>query len=162
MFKLFNKAKKKQEIFACTSGSYIPLNEVKDEVFSKGLIGVGCGIEPKESMIVSPTKGVVTMIFPTKHAIGLKCESGVEIMLHIGLDTVMMKGDGFELQVSENDEVEVGDPIVRVDFDKIEKAGHGKTVLMIVTNTNQLEFKITDNSHHDVHLNQCIFVLEEK
>lgn len=162
MFKLFKKSKKKQEIFACTRGSYVPLNEVKDEVFSKGLIGVGCGIEPKDSMIVSPVKGVVTMIFPTKHAIGLKCESGVELMLHIGIDTVMMKGEGFELLVSENAELEIGDPIVQVDFAKVEAAGHAKTVLMIVTNSNELEFSITDNSHHEVDQNHCVFVLEEK
>lgn len=101
------------------TGDLIPLAEVSDEAFSSGIMGPGFGIHPTDGTVYAPFAGRVVMIFPTKHAIGLKSDTGVEILIHVGLDTVKLNGEGFEMIVSEGQLIQRGDPLLKVDFKNI-------------------------------------------
>lgn len=101
------------------TGDLIPLAEVSDEAFSSGIMGPGFGIHPTDGTVYAPFAGRVVMIFPTKHAIGLKSDTGVEILIHVGLDTVKLNGEGFEMIVSEGQLIQRGDPLIKVDFKNI-------------------------------------------
>ncbi|MFJ3388019.1 N-acetylglucosamine-specific PTS transporter subunit IIBC [Lysinibacillus sp. NPDC086135] len=98
------------------TGDLIPLAEVPDEAFSSGIMGPGFGIHPTDGTVYAPFDGRVIMIFPTKHAFGLKSDTGVEILIHVGLDTVKLNGEGFEMIVSEGQLIQRGDPLLKVDF----------------------------------------------
>ncbi|MGE7688490.1 N-acetylglucosamine-specific PTS transporter subunit IIBC [Lysinibacillus sp. NPDC097214] len=101
------------------TGDLIPLSDVPDEVFSSGIMGPGFGIHPKDGTVHAPFDGQVVMLFPTKHAIGLKSETGVEILIHVGLDTVTLNGEGFEAMVTEGQLIQRGDTLLKVDFEGI-------------------------------------------
>jgi len=101
------------------TGDLIPLSEVPDEAFSSGMMGPGFGIHPKDGTVHAPFDGQVVMIFPTKHAIGLKSETGVEILIHVGLDTVNLDGEGFETLVTDGQVIQCGDPLLIVDLETI-------------------------------------------
>ena len=98
-------------------------------------MGKGIGIVPDENVIKSPIKGTVTALFPTKHAIGITSEDGVELLLHIGIDTVELEGKFFHSFVEQDDSVNLGDSLIKVDVEEVKKAGYDPTVIMIVTNT---------------------------
>lgn len=125
----------KVAIAAPISGEIKPLEEIKDDAFSSGALGKGLGILPKEKIVKSPIKGKVASLFPTNHAIGIVSEDGVEVLLHIGIDTVDLKGEHFRALVEQGAEVALGDPLIEVDFDQVIAAGYDPTVIMIVTNT---------------------------
>lgn len=131
---------------APVDGRIIPLKEVNDEVFSSSSLGSGVGIDPDTDLIVSPVDGKITMTYKTGHSIGVSSLGGNEYLIHIGINTVNLKGDGFKVQVKEGQEVKKGDPLVQVDFDKIKKAGYDPTVLLLDLNTpeNKLNFNATD------------------
>jgi PTS system beta-glucosides-specific IIC component len=118
-------------------GNVIPLSEINDNVFSKGLLGKGVGIQPEENIIVSPIEGTVLTILESKHAIGLISSEGVEILIHVGIDTVNLKGAPFELFVKEGDYVSVGQELMAIDFKKIKEKGYDDTVILIVTNSDK-------------------------
>lgn len=101
------------------TGDLIPLSDVPDEAFSSGIMGPGFGIHPKGGTVHAPFDGQVVMIFPTKHAIGLKSDTGVEILIHVGLDTVTLNGEGFETMVTEGQLIQRGDTLLKVDFESI-------------------------------------------
>lgn len=101
------------------TGEIIPLSEVPDQAFSSGMMGTGFGIKPKDNVIQSPIDGKVSMIFPTKHAIGLVTDTGVEVLIHIGLETVKLNGKGFELLVEQNQLIQRGDALIKVDLDYV-------------------------------------------
>ncbi len=101
------------------TGNLIPLSDVPDEAFSSGIMGPGFGIHPKDGTVHAPFDGQVVMIFPTKHAIGLKSDTGVEILIHVGLDTVTLNGEGFETMVTEGQLIQRGDTLLKVDFESI-------------------------------------------
>ncbi|MED3929077.1 PTS glucose transporter subunit IIA, partial [Priestia megaterium] len=105
--KLFSSKTKIKEttILSPISGDILPISEVPDPVFSQKMMGDGFAIEPTEGKVVSPVEGEVVQLFHTKHAIGLKTEAGTEILIHIGLETVEMKGEGFEAHVKQGDKV---------------------------------------------------------
>lgn len=135
--RLIPKAKPNaNEIAALADGNLIPLEKVKDEVFSKKIMGDGIAIELTGNMIVSPASGTITMMFPTMHAFGLVLDNGIEILVHVGIDTVELKGKGFKRFVSVNTKVKKGDPIIQIDKEFVEKEGYDTTSLMIVTNCN--------------------------
>ncbi|RIM70375.1 PTS glucose transporter subunit IIA, partial [Staphylococcus arlettae] len=122
--KLFGKGKevnKNTEVFAPITGQYIQIEDIPDPVFAQKMMGEGFGVNPSEGEVVSPIEGKVDNVFPTKHAIGLKAENGLELLVHIGLDTVQLDGEGFEVLVDSGDTVNVGDPILRFDIDYIQK-----------------------------------------
>lgn len=117
-------------------GDLVQLAEVGDAAFSTGAMGKGIGIKPIDDHIHAPIDGKVTAIFPTKHAIGITGSNGIEILIHIGIDTVELEGKYFALQVKEGETVSQGDVLAVVDFSKVVKAGYDPTVMVIITNTN--------------------------
>lgn len=124
-------------VFSPAEGKIMPMSEVADETFSSGVIGKGVAIQPTSNEIVSPVKGVVQTVFPTKHAIGLVSDEGAEILIHVGIDTVKLNGEGFDLHCQEGQEVQVGDHLLSFDREALEEAGYDVTVLTIVTNTEK-------------------------
>ena len=119
-------------------GQQVPIAEVNDKVFASGALGAGVGVVPEEDTVVSPVSGTVATVFPTGHAYGIKTADGVEVLVHIGIDTVAMKGDGFEAQVKKGETVTAGQPLAVVDFDKVKAAGYDTTVIVVVTKTQKL------------------------
>ena len=118
------------------TGKVKDLSEVEDEVFSSGMLGNGIAIEPTNGQVNSPVDGIVTTVFPTKHAIGVTTDDGVEILIHIGMDTVELNGEGFESFVKQNERVKKGDLLIRVNLDKIKAAGLSMITPIVVTNSN--------------------------
>lgn len=123
-------------IEADAKGVAVPMEEIPDAVFADGILGMCCGIEPEEGTIYAPTDGVICQVADTLHAIGMECPNGVELLIHIGVDTVEMNGDGFTCQVRVGDKVKKGQPIMTVDIDKIHAAGHSAMIITAVTNTD--------------------------
>ena len=125
-------------VYAPLNGTSIPLEQVADPVFASGMLGKGIGIEPDNGELLSPVDGTVSLIAKTKHALGIITADGAELLLHIGLDTVEMNGDGFQCYVQQNQSVKLGQRLMRFDLDKIRTAGHGTTLLVLVTNSPNL------------------------
>lgn len=123
------------KIFSPLSGKLIALSEVKDEVFASGAMGNGIAILPSEGRVVAPADAEVTLLFPTKHAIGLKTIDGAEILIHVGMDTVSLNGNGFESHVSVGDKVQKGQTLLTFDIEEIKKAGLTTVTPIIITNT---------------------------
>ncbi|MBK0038836.1 MULTISPECIES: beta-glucoside-specific PTS transporter subunit IIABC [unclassified Enterococcus] len=123
-------------IKAPATGKVIPIETVSDITFSEQIMGYTVAIEPENNQITSPVDGEVIMIAETKHAIGLKSSDGLEILLHLGIDTVELRGNGFESKVKVGDHVSVGDFIMSMDIDFIKRSGYDPIVLTIVTNSN--------------------------
>ncbi|MDK8642139.1 beta-glucoside-specific PTS transporter subunit IIABC [Niallia taxi] len=130
----------KQKIFSPLTGSIIPLEQVNDKVFSQKMMGDGIAIRPNIGRVVAPFDGVVEMVFDTKHAIGLKSINGCELLIHVGLDTVELKGEFFNAHVSNGQEVKVGDLLLEFDMEQIQKAGYDITTPVIITNSSVFEF----------------------
>lgn len=117
------------------SGKIIPLKEVKDEVFSSGSMGQGIAIKPSTGEVVAPASGKVAMVFPTGHAIGLVTETGAEILIHIGMDTVELDGKGFESLVKKDQQITAGQPLIKFDLATIESANLSTITPIIITNS---------------------------
>ncbi|WP_066187886.1 MULTISPECIES: PTS sugar transporter subunit IIA [Gracilibacillus] len=132
----FNKKKKKKEltIYSPLNGELIPLEEVPDPVFSQKMMGEGVGFIPTSGEVFSPIAGEVAQVFPTKHAVGLITDEGVEVLLHLGLETVELKGEGFHIEVSEGDRLQVNDKIGDFDLALIEEKGKKTTTVLAFTN----------------------------
>lgn len=116
-------------------GEVISLKDVKDQAFSSEALGKGIGVVPKDGTIVSPVEGEVTVVFPTKHAIGIKTETDVEVLIHIGIDTVELDGEHFENFVKVGDKVTVGQKIAEVDLSELKEKGYDPTVMVVITST---------------------------
>lgn len=123
------------EIASPVEGKAYPLNEVQDEVFASEALGKGIAVLPTKGEVVAPADCTVSVLYPTLHAMGLKLEDGTELLIHIGMDTVAMNGDGFTKHVNEGDKIKKGTPIVSFDIDKIKAAGYDTTVSVIISNT---------------------------
>lgn len=113
-------------------GNAIPLSEVPDPVFSGGALGSGCGVRPTSECVVSPFSGTVTMTTPTDHAIGLTSDEGVELLVHVGIDTVEMGGEGFARLVEQGEHVAAGDPVLSFTRSVMRDAGHDDVVIIVV------------------------------
>lgn len=124
-----------KSIQAPVEGKIIPLKEVKDAAFSGELMGKGCAIIPEKGVVTAPFDGEVAALFPTNHAIGLKRTDGLEMLIHIGLDTVELEGKYFESKVSSGDKVKKGDILIEFDIENIKKAGYDVTTPVIITNS---------------------------
>ena len=120
---------------APVAGYVISLDETGDPVFASRALGEGVGIQPADSTVVAPVSGVLQTVAETGHAFGIKTDDGVEVLVHVGIDTVKMNGEGFDVKVKANEHVNAGDNLVVVDFDKVKEAGYSTTTLMTVLNT---------------------------
>ena len=128
-----------EEIKSPMNGTVIPLSEVPDAVFSSEMLGKGFGVEPSEGKAYAPVDGEVTTVFDTKHAIGLMSKHGVELLIHIGMDTVKLNGKGFDVKVKTGDQVKAGDLLAEFDIDLIKGEGYPVTTAVVVTNTDDCE-----------------------
>jgi sugar PTS system EIIA component len=123
------------EVLAPVSGQAVPLSEVPDEVFAEGMAGEGGAIVPGGSgEVVAPVSGSLVKLFEGGHAFGIEADGGVELIVHVGLDTIEMRGAGFERLASEGDRVEAGQPIVRFDLTAIKDGGYDPVTPVVVTN----------------------------
>lgn len=136
-------------VMAPLTGKAIPLTETKDKAFSSLALGKGVAIDPNDNEIKAPFAGKVSAVFPGNHAIGLTSETGVELLIHIGIDTVNMQGEGFERLVNEGDTIRSNQPLLRFDSHKINEAGYDDIVMITVTNTsNYLDIIPVVESEH--------------
>lgn len=138
--KLLGKLKRNRKSFMLYSplnGEIIPLRNVTDEVFSSGMLGDGIAIQPSDGKLVAPCAGVVGHVFDTHHAMNIVSDFGCEILLHIGLDTVKLKGKGFDVKVKEGERVNKGDLLCVFDPEIIKGAGLKTTTPMVITNSNE-------------------------
>ncbi|ESR09394.1 PTS system trehalose-specific EIIBC component, partial [Streptococcus iniae] len=142
---LSNQAETSSEVTSLTNGTSVALtspltgsvkalSEASDQVFAQGIMGQGLLIQPTDGKLVSPVDGQVTVLFPTKHAVGLVSTEGLELLMHIGMDTVNLEGKGFTSHVQQGDMVKVGDPLISFDIDLIEAAGYKTETPVVVTN----------------------------
>ncbi|OTN89952.1 PTS system beta-glucoside-specific IIABC component [Enterococcus sp. 7E2_DIV0204] len=133
------------------TGTIVPLDKVEDQVFSSGALGKGIAVEPALGELYAPANGEITTLFPTGHAVGITTEDGAEVLMHIGMDTVEMDGDGFEILVKQGDKVKQGELLVKFDIEKIKAAGHPVVTPVVVTNSGDyldvLDMDQTDVLH---------------
>lgn len=134
---LFGLGKKKitETIYTPVNGKLQTLENVNDPVFAQKLMGDGFGVVPTQGNIYSPVEGIITSVFKTKHALGLKTSNGLEVMVHMGLDTVELEGKPFEILVEEGDKVKVQTPIAKMDLEQVRLAKKDTVILTIITNT---------------------------
>ena len=126
------------KLFAPVSGTAVPLSEVPDEVFAEGMAGEGGAIVPAAgSEAVAPASGTLVKLFEGGHAFGIETDEGVELIVHVGLDTIELRGAGFERLATEGDRVEAGQPIVRFDLEEIRAAGYDPVTPVVVTNADE-------------------------
>ena len=128
-----------EEVYSVADGEVIALEQVKDPVFSQKMMGDGFAVEPANGNIVSPVSGTVSSVFPTKHALGLVTEAGLEVLVHIGLDTVSLEGKPFTVHVAEGQKVAVGDLLVTADLDAIRAAGRETSTIVVFTNADAIQ-----------------------
>ncbi|TGD22717.1 PTS beta-glucoside transporter subunit IIABC [Companilactobacillus suantsaicola] len=131
---------------APVDGKLLKLDQVKDPVFSQGLMGQGFAIEPSDGKVVAPVSGVVTLVAETKHAFGIRTTDGADVLVHLGIDTVELKGEPFTVSIKQGDHVTAGQAVISVDLKKITDAGKQKTVILAITNSNDIlkQFLLSD------------------
>jgi PTS system glucose-specific IIA component len=134
-------------LFSPISGKVIKIEEVPDPAFAQKMMGEGVAIEPNEGKVTSPVNGKVIQVFPTKHAVGILSETGLEILIHIGLDTVTMNGEGFVAHVKEGDQVKVGQPLINFSLDLVKEKATSSITPMVITNSD-----LIDQLHVEPHL----------
>ena len=121
---------------ADAKGTVVAMENIPDEVFAQGILGKCCGIDPTEGKVFAPADGEITQAPDSGHALGILANGGVEILIHVGVDTVEMKGDGFSPKVKVGDKVKKGDLLLEMDLEKIAAVGHPAVVITVVTNTD--------------------------
>ena len=119
-------------------GKVLAQADIPDETFAQGILGPGCGIEPTGKTGYAPFDGTVEQVASTLHAVGLTSEDGIEILIHVGMETVEMQGNGFKALVKVGDKVKAGTPLLKVDLEAIRAAGHPTATALIVTNSDDL------------------------
>ena len=144
MFNFFHK-NKKHEVYASISGVTIDLSRVPDEAFSEKILGDGVAIIPNSGEILSPVDGVIEQVVETSHAYCIRSNDGLEILIHVGIDTVKLNGEGFEVYVSKNQSVKKGDLIAKVDLDVLRNKGYNLHTPVIITNMSEIKNLSTIN-----------------
>lgn len=144
MFNIFKKKPKTSELFAPVNGKTIDLTTVPDPVFAQKMMGDGIAFEYEGNVVCSPCDGKVTMIFPTKHAFGITTDAGVEILIHIGFDTVNLNGEGFTQCVEQGTSVKAGTPIIKIDREFMKEKGINLITPMVITNGQDFDLVIED------------------
>lgn len=144
------------EILAPIPGRAVPLSEVSDEVFASGMAGEGVAVVPSEGgEVVAPISGTLVKLFEGGHAFGIASDEGVELIVHIGLDTIEMRGSAFEKLATEGDTVEAGQSIVRFDLEVIREAGYDPVTPVVITNAD--EHPITNATSGEVNAGDRLF-----
>lgn len=142
---LFGFGKKKEEkIHAHLNGTFVKIEDVQDPVFSQKMMGDGFAIDPNEGVLYAPVEGEIVNLFPTLHAVGIKSTNGFEILMHIGLDTVNLKGEGFEACVKVGDNVKVGQELIKFDLEGVAAKVPSMVTPLVVTNLEGKEVNIKD------------------
>jgi len=139
MFNIFKK-KKQNQLVAPVDGDLISIVDVSDEVFSTKVMGDGFAIKPTSDLIVSPIDGEITNVFPTKHAISIETDDGLEILLHLGIDTVELNGAPFEVMVTKGQSVSAGDELAKMDRAEVAKGEKEDTVILVLPGKNDVDF----------------------
>lgn len=122
------------KIYQPETGNVIPLEQIPDPVFSSGALGQGCGIEPTVEVVYAPIDATISTVADTKHAVGLTASNGLEMLIHVGIDTVNMNGEGFNVLVETDQKVKAGDPLLTFSKDAIKNAGYKDTTAVLVIN----------------------------
>ena len=146
------------EVVSPLAGQVKPLSQATDPVFSSGVMGQGIVIEPSQGELVSPVNGTVTVLFPTKHAVGIVSEEGVEMLMHIGMDTVSLDGKGFEAHVEQGDKVVVGQQLISFDMDVIKKAGLVTETPVIITNQDDFQADVEGDLPRDIKRGDALMI----
>ena len=131
--------KKENVLLAVANGKAIPLSEVPDEAFSSGILGIGFAIDPSDGTVYSPVAGTVESVTESLHAYTVSSENGLDVLIHIGIDTVELKGEGFLAMVHEGDRVKAGDVLARVDLNLLHGRNFPALIPVVVTNPEQIE-----------------------
>jgi PTS system, glucose subfamily, IIA component len=158
---MFFNRRENHSINASVKGDYVPQKKLSDTTFSSGLMGPGYGILPETTDVFSPVSGVVSMVFPTGHAIGLIREDGMELLIHIGVDTVNLNGAGFHVHVKQGDKVKQGDILVSFDKDMIISKQLDPMVIHVFTNADKYMITFKSDLHH-VKVGDSIADIEKK
>lgn len=147
----FKKKNSNIELLAPAAGEVMDLSDTKDPVFSTGAMGIGFGLEPTDCQIYAPVSGKVTLLAETKHAIGFETNDGLQVLVHLGIDTVEMKGAGFRLDVEQGQKVKAHDKLGMMDLQKVNDAGYQSTILTVITNSGDLDldFDLTTGDTQD-------------
>ena len=149
---------KTAQLVSPLAGQVKPLSQATDPVFSSGVMGQGVVIEPSQGELVSPVNGTVTVLFPTKHAVGIVSEEGVEMLMHIGMDTVSLDGKGFEAHVEQGDKVVVGQQLISFDMDVIKEAGLVAETPVIVTNQDDFQADVEGDLPRDIKRGEVLMI----
>lgn len=145
MFSFFKKDKKQEPVFekknlyAPANGRVVPVSEVADPVFSQKMMGDGYAVIPTDGEIYSPVDGKVLSVFPTKHAVGIQLDNGIEILLHMGLDTVELNGKPFVTHVKEGDVLTASTHVATCDLDALAEAGKDNAMVVVITNMDKVQ-----------------------
>ncbi|PJI09087.1 MULTISPECIES: PTS sugar transporter subunit IIA [Clostridium] len=136
--------KSSSDIVAVSNAIMFPIEEVKDQVFSQKLMGDGVAFKLLDNTISSPCDGEITTIFPTGHAFGITRSDGVEILVHIGIDTVNLKGEGFTILSSQGKKIKHGEPVIKLDLDLLKQKNVDLSTMLIITNSNGKDIHFID------------------
>ena len=156
----FKKKTKTVELVSPVNGKMILLKDVPDKVFASEMMGPGVAFITNDGKVYSPCDGELATVFPTKHALGLKANNGAEILLHFGLDTVELEGEGFTLFKEAGEKIQKGDLLLDVDIDKVQNKGYKIDMPMIITNSSEYSVNISELA--DVTANQEIVMSLDK
>lgn len=144
------------QILSPVSGTTIPMSQVADEVFAQGLAGEGAAVVPQDSgEALAPVSGQLVKLFEGGHAFGIATDEGAEVLVHLGLDTLELEGEGFERLATEGERVEAGQPLVRFDLQSIQDAGYDPTTPVFVSNSD--EFVVDGQEPGEVRAGSCLF-----
>jgi len=149
---------KTAQLVSPLAGQVKPLSQATDPVFSSGVMGQGVVIEPSQGELVSPVNGTVTVLFPTKHAVGIVSEEGVKMLMHIGMDTVSLDGKGFEAHVEQGDKVVVGQQLISFDMDVIKEAGLVTETPVIITNQDDFQADVEGDLPRDIKRGEVLMI----
>ncbi len=137
--------KKERILLAVADGQLHPLSDVPDEVFSQGLLGIGFAVDPTAGTVYSPADGRIQSVTDSRHAVTILTDDGLELLVHVGIDTVSLGGEGFLLMVSEGDRIRAGEVLLRVDLDLLRERGFSCMIPVVITNPELL--KKTEFTH---------------
>lgn len=147
-------------VYAPVKGTVINQQLIPDETFASGIMGKGVGIEPEEGVVVAPFHGVISAVVDTRHAVGITSEDGMELLIHVGVDTVNMNGEGFRCLVEEGQQVSFGQQLIEFDIDKILHAGYKPVTAVLVTNSD--EYSIINIVEGDCELLKEVITLRKQ